>query len=163
MVIKDSEKKYYSNQVTARGSKSKESLQEKFDCIFSVDFVEHLDKDTVLEFINLCESKLNDGGIFVLRTPCADGIFGAHDRNNDFTHKLSFTSTVLRHLLEMNRFVNVKILDERPFPNSLLNTLKTFGYYSTKLLITIILLFLNLKPPKVWSRSMWAIAYKRNS
>ena len=58
-----------------------------YDCIISVDFLEHMSRDNTLYFLDLCCSRLKSGGTVIVRTPCADGLFGAHDRYNDLTHQ----------------------------------------------------------------------------
>ncbi len=136
------------------------SLNKPVDLISSFDFVEHIAKDDALNFIELCFEKLNAGGTLILRTPSADGPFGAHDANNDLTHEWSMTSTVLRTLLEMNGFKSVNIIDEYPRPTSLIGFCRWLIYFPTKLLASFICIGLGMRPPRIWSRSMIAVAYK---
>ena len=41
------------------------------DCIFSTDFLEHLEKEDAVRFLELTYSKLNKTGSLFIRTPCA--------------------------------------------------------------------------------------------
>jgi 2-polyprenyl-3-methyl-5-hydroxy-6-metoxy-1,4-benzoquinol methylase len=132
----------------------------QYDLISSLDFIEHLTKDEALKFIDACKDKLSEGGVLILRTPCADGPFGAHDAWNDLTHQWGLTSNVLQTLLEMCGFVNVQLLDERPEPTSPLNAIRWLIFFPTRMLVSIFCLALGIHPPKIWTRSMMAVAYK---
>jgi 2-polyprenyl-3-methyl-5-hydroxy-6-metoxy-1,4-benzoquinol methylase len=131
-----------------------------YDVVTSVDFVEHLDRDRALEFLALCFARLRPGGLLILRTPCADGPFGAHDRYNDLTHRWAMTSNVLQAFLGMVGFERVAILDERPQPTSLKGALRTLAFHPVRAAASLFCLALGLDPPRVWSRSMWGVGYK---
>lgn len=133
---------------------------EQYDLISSLDFIEHLTKDEVLRFLDACKNKLSDGGILILRAPCADGPFGAHDVWNDLTHQWGLTSNVLQTILEMCGYVNVQILDERPEPTSPINAMRWLVFFPTRMLAHAFCIALGMRPPKIWTRSMMAIAYK---
>ena len=135
-------------------------LNEPYDLISSLDFIEHLSKDVALKFIDECHKSLRQGGVLILRTPCADGPFGAHDACNDLTHEWSMTSNVLRTILEMCGFTRVQILDERPQPTNFLESLRWLVFFPSKLIADCCCMALGMRPPKVWSRSMVAVAYK---
>jgi 2-polyprenyl-3-methyl-5-hydroxy-6-metoxy-1,4-benzoquinol methylase len=131
-----------------------------WDCITSLDFIEHLSRDQVLKFLELCWARLRPGGVLILRTSCADGPFGAHDRYNDLTHQGAMTSNVLRTVMRMLNFERVEILDERPQAYNLLNTLRLLLFYPTRAFVSGLCLALGLAPPAVWSRAMWGVGYK---
>jgi SAM-dependent methyltransferase len=136
------------------------SLTRQYDLISSLDFIEHLTKDEALRFLDGCSNKLAKGGLLILRTPCADGPFGAHDAWNDLTHQWGLTSNVLQKLLEMCGFVDVEILDERPLPTGPINAMRWLVFFPARMLASIFCIALGLRPPKIWTRSMMAVAYK---
>ena len=131
-----------------------------YDCITSLDFIEHLSRYQALEFLRLCWERLKPGGLLILRTPCADGPFGSHDAWNDLTHQWSMTSIVLQTILEMRGFERVVILDERPQPYNGINALRALAFYPARILASGLVFTLGLTPPAIWSRSMWGIGYK---
>ena len=131
-----------------------------FDLVTSLDFIEHLDKGKVLEFLSLIYDGLKPGGTIILRAPCGDGPFGAHDAWNDLTHQWGMTSNVVRTLLEMHGFEQVRILDERPQPGGIVDTLRWLVFFPAKLLADGFCIALGMRPPATWSRSMIAIGYK---
>ena len=52
--------------------------------VFSLNFLEHLEKAQVIEFMTSVWTKLAPGGFFVVVTPCADSPFGSSHVFNDF-------------------------------------------------------------------------------
>ena len=133
---------------------------ESYDCIASIDFLEHLDRDSAINFLELCYERLRPGGVLFLRVPCADGPFGARDRFNDLTHEWSMTSNVLRAMLEMISFEGVEILDERPQPYNIRNRVRLVLFYIARFLANGFVMALGLIPPRIWSTAMWGVARK---
>ena len=134
--------------------------EQSYDLITSLDFIEHLSKDAALIFLDLCFKRLNAGGKLILRAPCSDGPFGSHDTWNDITHKWAMTSNLLRTLLEMEGFTNINILDERPQPTGFVELIRWLIFLPSKFMADIICICLGMRPPKIWSRSMIAVACK---
>jgi len=132
----------------------------QFDCIASIDFLEHVSRDDALQFLQSCRARLRPGGTLILRTPCADGPFGAHDLFNDITHQWSLTAGALRTILRMLDYERISILDERPQPYNVVNTLRLMMFYPARLVASGMTRALGLDPPEIWSRAMWAIAHK---
>jgi len=136
---------------------------QNFDLITSFDFIEHLDKDDALRLLNLSYRRLKPGGVLLLRAPCGDGPFGAHDAWNDLTHQWGMTSNVLRTMLALNGFVGVKTLDERPQPTSFIDVIRWLVFFPAKAFASAMCMALGMRPPEIWTRSMIAIAYKPDS
>ena len=132
----------------------------QYDCITALDFIEHISRDETLRFLRLCWARLRPGGVLILRTACADGPFGAHDRYNDLTHQWAMTSNVLLTVLQMLNFERVEVLDESPQAYNLLNTVRRLIFYPARALASGFCLALGLIPPAVWSRSMWGVGYR---
>lgn len=136
---------------------------ESYDCIAALDFIEHLNRNRAIQFLELCYSRLKPGGRLFLRVPCADGPFGARDRFNDLTHEWSMTSNVLRAMLEMIAYEEIEILDERPQPYSLLNGFRLVLFHIARIVANVFVIALGLNPPRVWSTAMWAVARRGSS
>jgi 2-polyprenyl-3-methyl-5-hydroxy-6-metoxy-1,4-benzoquinol methylase len=131
-----------------------------YGLISSLDFIEHLSRDDALRFVALCHERLAPGGVLILRTPSADGPFGAHDAWNDLTHQWAMTSGVLEAILEMSGFRRVAILDERPQPYNLVNAVRVAAFLAGRAVASAAVFTLGLTPPRIWSRSMWGVGYK---
>lgn len=131
-----------------------------WDAISALDFVEHLSRDDALRFLDLSRARLRPGGILILRTPCADGPFGSHDRYNDLTHQWAMTANLASAVMAMTGFERVVILDERPQPTTLMNSARWLASYLATGLAAGACHAFGIAPPRVWSRSMWVVAYR---
>jgi 2-polyprenyl-3-methyl-5-hydroxy-6-metoxy-1,4-benzoquinol methylase len=134
--------------------------QRRWDAISALDFVEHLSRDDALRFLDLCRARLRPGGVLILRTPCADGPFGAHDRYNDLTHQWAMTSNLAVAVMAMVGFERVAILDERPRPTSPLNAARWLVSGVATAVAATLCHAVGVAPPRVWTRSMWVVCYR---
>ena len=88
----------------------------RFDLITGLDIIEHLTKDELFEFLDLCLNALRPGGRLVLQTPNAESPWGSALRYADFTHELSITPDCLSRLLKLCGFVNTEPREMGPVP-----------------------------------------------
>lgn len=132
----------------------------RWHAISALDFIEHLPRDDALRFLDLCRARLVPGGLLILRTPCADGPFGAHDRHNDLTHEWAMTSNLAVAVMAMVGFERVAILDERPQPTDALGTVRWLVSGVAMTAAAAACHAIGLAPPRVWSRSMWVLGYR---
>lgn len=139
----------------------KREKDSSIDFIISMDFLEHLEKEQVIDFLQLVNHKLVRGGRFILRMPCADGFFGGRHIFNDFTHKWGATSGVIRDLLVANGFENAIVLGEDPVVLKPWDVIRIPLFLITRLLTKYFLLALGLTPPVIWSNSMFAVTEKK--
>ena len=130
----------------------------KYDLISSLDFLEHLTKDDLLGFLQLCFKALKKDGRIIIRVPCSDGPFGARDRYNDITHEIGFTSGAIKSVLKAVGFKDVIILDESPQPYKFVNVIRKAFFVILTRFTGLILLAAGLSSPKIWTTSMWIIA-----
>ncbi len=107
-----------------------QNTTEKYDIILAFDLIEHLSKNEVLDFINLCKMRLNIHGRLVLQTPNASSPFFGEVRYGDFTHELGFTPKLLSQLLIRAGFTNIESRETGPIPRgySLKSTIR-FGIW----------------------------------
>ena len=133
-----------------------------YDAILCLDFLEHLDKDNALQFLQLCNAALNPGGVLVLRTPCAEGPFAGTAVFNDLTHEWAATSGVIRDILAIAGFAAVNISDEGPVPYKLVNWVRWLAFQTTCAIGRFWGNFTGLGCPTIWTPNMWAVAKKDN-
>jgi 2-polyprenyl-3-methyl-5-hydroxy-6-metoxy-1,4-benzoquinol methylase len=133
-----------------------------YDCIVAVDFLEHLDKEEAIRFLERASEALRVPGLLILRTPSCDSPFGASHLFNDITHEFGVTSNALEALLRMVGLVSVVFLDERPQlrPPLAVAYLRRAVFVGAAAIATAFCTALNVPPPRIWSPSMWAIARK---
>ena len=129
-------------------------------CVLAMDFVEHIEKPQVIQFLSLVHAKLARGGVLLVRTPCADSPQGPTHVFNDFTHKWGATSGVLRWLLEAAGFAGVQVLGEHPQRAMSWGWLRVPLFAASSAIANGYLRLLGLPPYSIWSGSMWGIGRK---
>jgi SAM-dependent methyltransferase len=135
---------------------------EPLGLISALDIIEHLDKNSAVRFLELIYARLKSGGMLVLKCPCADGFCGAHDLCNDLTHRWAPSSNLLSQLLRAVGFENVRVIDLSlpPYPTGAKRQLFFCLRRIARRLTTFWLRFLGVPPPRVWSTSQMAVAWK---
>ncbi len=93
-----------------------EANPESFDIITGLDIVEHLDKPTVVRFLDGCFRALRPGGRIILETVNADTPMALPILYGDFTHESCFTPQTLLSLLRMTGFSTIEIRETGPIP-----------------------------------------------
>lgn len=74
------------------------------DCVTAFDVLEHLDKDELVELMDLVFAGLKPGGTFVCHTVNADGIAWGRMRYIDLTHEQAFTRYSLAQVFKATGF-----------------------------------------------------------
>ena len=88
--------------------------KNKYDLIIALDFIEHLDKNEVLDFLNSCYQALTSEGYIILQTPNGQSPFGSSVFCGDFTHMTCFTPESLQRILTFCGFKNVQTRQTGP-------------------------------------------------
>ena len=95
---------------TASAFEFLEDSNAPFDVIFCEQELNHLTKEEILEFVNLCWHKLSSGGRLIAHgLNGANPITGAEALAQNFDHYNSFTEYTLRQIMEYSRFENIKV------------------------------------------------------
>jgi 2-polyprenyl-3-methyl-5-hydroxy-6-metoxy-1,4-benzoquinol methylase len=96
-----------------------EATTEQFDVVVAVDLVEHFDPPNVLGVLDRIWRVLTPGGSVIIRTPNAEGPFGARYRYSDLTHGLAFTARSMRQALAASGFVGIEVHEAAPVAHGL--------------------------------------------
>lgn len=80
------------------------SSDRTFDWIGALNILEHLEKDEVLEVLQLSSELLTTGGFLIAMVPNAISPFGNLTRHWDFTHECAFTPNNFRQLASITGF-----------------------------------------------------------
>ncbi len=88
------------------------SLGGTFDFILSLDVLEHIPNDTVLDVVGAISSALKPHGKFLCTVPNANSAIAERWRYNDWTHHNSFTEHSLDFLLYNGGFSKIEIHPE---------------------------------------------------
>lgn len=88
------------------------SRPDSYDVLVANDFLEHLTKDVIIEFLFLCHDALAEKGMLLLKTPNMSHPFASRNRYVDFSHEIGFTEHSLHEVCAAARFGQVDILSE---------------------------------------------------
>ena len=86
--------------------------QAGFELIVANDFLEHLHKNRVLEFIYLCVEKLSPTGRLFVKVPNMASLFASRNRYVCFTHEVGFTEHSLASVLKTCGFRYVTLISD---------------------------------------------------
>src|SRR5438445_3626643 len=84
----------------------------RWDCLIAIDFVEHLPKDTLIDFFAQSYRTLRPGGRLILRAPNGDSPLAGRNLFNDITHVWAYTTIATQALLQMAGFGRVEFAEE---------------------------------------------------
>ena len=84
----------------------------RYDVIVANDFIEHLQKKTIIEFLFLSRSAIKPKGMLILKTPNMSHLFASRSRYVDFTHEVGFTEHSLYEVCSAAGFDKVEIHSE---------------------------------------------------
>jgi 2-polyprenyl-3-methyl-5-hydroxy-6-metoxy-1,4-benzoquinol methylase len=88
-----------------------EGSEEPYDVIFCEQELNHLTKQEILEFLNLCWGKLKGGGTLLVHAlNGANPITGAEALAQNFDHYNTFTEYTMKQALEYSNFENIKVI-----------------------------------------------------
>jgi SAM-dependent methyltransferase len=130
----------------------------KPDAIAAIDFLEHLDKNAAIQFLEKCWGALPQSGILILRLPCCD--FMAGDRYDDITHRWGVTSNAIRGLLRMAGFADVHIVDPMPPGRGVVGKFRLYVCKALRSVAGFVFKLMYVGAPGAWSRSLFVVAVK---
>jgi nucleoside-diphosphate-sugar epimerase/2-polyprenyl-3-methyl-5-hydroxy-6-metoxy-1,4-benzoquinol methylase len=85
--------------------------EEPYDAIFCEQEINHLTKDEIISFIELCRKNLREGGTFIVHTlNGANPIVGSENLALNFDHYNTFTEKSLEQLLKFCGFDKIEVL-----------------------------------------------------
>lgn len=102
-------------QLNCKAERAFEFLQDnitkdKFDVIIAEQEINHLSKDELLEFFDLCKMNLVNGGSLIVHViNGANPLVGAESLAQNFDHQFTFTEYSLEQALKYSGFKNIKI------------------------------------------------------
>jgi 2-polyprenyl-3-methyl-5-hydroxy-6-metoxy-1,4-benzoquinol methylase len=126
------------------------SRRNSYDVLVANDFLEHLKKDVIIEFLFLCHDALADKGILLLKTPNMSHPFASRNRYVDFSHEIGFTEHSLHEVCAAARFGQVDILSE----HHCVVEPKVFAW------VRKLYVWMGQAPPKVLSTNLVAVCRK---
>ncbi|OGU34415.1 MAG: hypothetical protein A2068_09730 [Ignavibacteria bacterium GWB2_35_6b] len=85
--------------------------ESSYDYIILFDFIEHLKKESIVDFVKLLYDNLNIGGKIIVRTPNMAYLFASYSRYLDFTHEFGFTEESITQVFRELPFKEIKVIN----------------------------------------------------
>jgi 2-polyprenyl-3-methyl-5-hydroxy-6-metoxy-1,4-benzoquinol methylase len=73
--------------------------EKSFDVIFLMDLIEHIPKESAVDFLSNILTRLEPGGEMIIQTPNMGSIYGNYHRYNDLTHEFGLTEKSAMNLI----------------------------------------------------------------
>ena len=150
-----------SHVITADVFKYLTSVDNSFDLISALDFIEHINKKDMFRLLILISKRQLLGGWLLIRTPNANGLFGQSARYADITHEICFTPDSLSDVLSRCGYSVQSVWEDGPAIGSVKQTMHWFVWQIVRFGIRAI----NAAETGCWgdgvlTRNMWVLARK---
>ena len=110
--------------IQADAIESLQAINNEYDLIIGLDFIEHLRKNEVFDFLTSCRKALKPDGRIILQTPNAQSPFGQSIFYGDFTHEICFTPKSLQHILNLCGFHKFHVRETGPVVHGLKSVIR---------------------------------------
>lgn len=107
----------------------------EFDCVVTIDVLEHLFKDEIVELLDAIHAALKPGGTILIQTMNADGLTAPRMLYIDYTHETAFTRYSLEQVLSITGFASPEFRPLGPFGDSFRQRLARLGWLFFRLLM----------------------------
>lgn len=128
-----------SNVVRADAMDFLQERSETYDCVLTIDFLDHFPKGQVLDVLKALYIGLRPGGMVILQVVNADGPFAGRLRYADFTHEFALTATSACQILEVAGFSGVRIYGTDPFIHNIPSLIRVLVWKVIKTLLWVYL------------------------
>lgn len=107
----------------------------RFDVIFAVDLLEHIEKSSVVSLLRQIIEHLADGGVFIAQTVNGESPMFGQIRYGDFTHENTFTQQSLSALLRHVGFDEIQFKPVGPYPGGFVSFLRAALWKGVEVLV----------------------------
>lgn len=133
----------------------------QYDLISALDFLEHLTKTELYDFLRRVPAMLSPGGNFIARVPNAAGLFGMASRYNDITHETCFTPNSLRDVLETQGLRVISVWEDTGRPSGITQCLHRVSWETVRFGVRLVdAIETGIWGDGVLTRNMWVLAKK---
>lgn len=102
------------NILKADANKFLKNKKDHYNVIFMRDFIEHFNKEEILDILGLVNKSLRSDGILIIQTLNAENLFFGRLRYGDFTHCVNFTRESIAQVLRIVGFSIVNVYGIQP-------------------------------------------------
>jgi len=137
--------------------------EEAFDAIIAMDFVEHFNKDEIIDIFIAINKALKSGGIFIIQTPNGQGLQSGQVIYGDFTHLTIFSPESLHNILHLSGFIKVEFIETGPAPIDIKGIFRVMVWKFIKLMANFIRVVETGKKQKIWTENVICYCQKPSS
>lgn len=91
-----------------------QNSDHRYDVIFAIDLIEHLNKTEFITLMKSMRGALRPGGEIILRTPNVDAPFGSVYSYGDFSHEMHLNKLSALEILSTLEFRDVQVIPSEP-------------------------------------------------
>ena len=113
------------------------ATNNEYDLIIGLDFIEHLRKNEVFDFLTNCHKALKPDGRIILQTPNAYSPFGQSIFYGDFTHEICFTPKGLQHILNLCGFHKFHVRETGPVVHGFKSVIRYVLWQTIRLILKL--------------------------
>ncbi len=128
--------------------------------IVALDFYEHIPREQFRRFLEIAFSRLEPGGILIMRGPNGDSPFVGLNLFNDITHVWAYTTTCLKALCSLASFSKIEFDDDSIKGLYSGYSWKVFIMLPTQKLLSLITWAATRQRVKHWGTSLYVYAVK---
>jgi 2-polyprenyl-3-methyl-5-hydroxy-6-metoxy-1,4-benzoquinol methylase len=133
------------------------------DVIVAFDVIEHLTKDELFDLIDEIQRVLKSNGRWIVHAPNARSPFVGEIQYGDYTHEQAFTETSLKQLLRIFGFERIEFFECKPVIHGFMSFLRFVFWQMIRIFFCIINAAESgsIEYKAIWSRNLYALAYKK--
>jgi len=128
--------------------------EDKFDAIVAIDFIEHFNKEEIINLFPFIHRSLKRGGRLILQTPNGQGLFPQQVIYGDFTHLTIFTPDSLRQILKIAGFDNIQFFETGPIPKDIKGVTRLILWRLVKVIANIFRKIEAGKTQEIWTENL---------
>ena len=103
---------------------------QRYDVIFAIDLIEHLNKSEFVELMRTMRDALRPGGEIILRTPNVDAPFGTVYSYGDFSHEMHLNKLSALEIFSALQFREVQVIPSAPRAHTRMRELLRSGIWT---------------------------------
>ena len=158
--VEDAKKLGLENVYLADALEFLKNKSECYDLMVARDLLEHLNKEEVLDFLELIFKSVKIGGHLIIQTSNAESPFCGKYRYGDFTHELSFTVNSLKQISYATGFNEIIFRPQKPVVHGLKSMIRLFLWEAIEFFLRIYLLAGTGQKGEILTQSIMAVLKK---